>query len=356
MSRGEDLFAIFSYEETRVKFKFWKAITLSTVVCVMAAASAGALAAGEKFTIRLGASQPADHPMTETMNKFKELVEKNSSGRIKVEVYPANQLGSQVQMNEGVKSGSVTMTYSSIAYIGGNYEPKYNSLMLPFLIRKDNVDKAWKALDGDLGKELAQTLEKVGIKPMGYGPIGLRNITNSKREIRTPADLKGIKIRLQPNAVHIDTFKTLGANPVALDFSELYSALQQGVVDAQENPIDIIATNRFNEVQKYLTLTGHFYDFAGLWMNKAFYDKLPADLQKVVSDASQRAVEFHRKLYNDKEAGYLDQLKKNGMQVYQPTAEQLNKFQATAEPVYGKFLAESKDKAFTLKVWKIMGR
>lgn len=339
-----------------MKATFLKTLTLSAVFAAVAAASPAAVAAGDSFTIRLGASQPADHPMTTTMNKFKELAEKGSAGRIKVEVYPANQLGSQVQMNEGVKMGSVTMTYSSIAYIGGNYEPKYNSLMLPFLIRKDNVDSAWKALDGDLGRELAKSLERVGIKPMAYGPIGSRHITNSKREIRSTADLKGIKIRLQPNAVHIDTFKTLGANPTALDFSEVYSALQQGVIDGQENPIDIIATNRFSEVQKYLSLTGHFYDFAGLWMNKAYYDKLPADLQKVVSDASQQAVEFHRKLYVEKESGFLDQLKQKGMQVYQPNTQELKALQTAAEPVYAKFMAESKDKAFTQKVWKIMGR
>jgi len=334
-----------------------RAFALSaTAAAFIAAAACGTSAFAADFTIRLGASQPADHPMTATMNRFKEVAEKESAGRVKVEVYPANQLGSQVQMNEGVKSGLVTMTYSSIAYIGGNYEPKYNSLMLPFLVRKDNVDKAWAALDGELGKELQQTLERVGIKAMGYGPIGSRHITNSKREIKVPADLAGIKIRLQPNKVHIDTFKTLGANPTAMDFSEVYSALQQGVIDAQENPADIIATNRFNEVQKYLSLTGHFYDFAGLWMNKAYYDKLPADLQKVVTHASQEAMKFHRKLYTEKEAGYLEGLKKAGMQVYQPSAEELKKFQTATEPVYAKFMADAKDKAFVQKVWKIMGR
>lgn len=337
-----------------MKFPSRRAFAKSLTFAALAAA--GTIAVAADYTIRLGASQPPDHPMTATMNKFKEVAEKESGGRIKVEVYPANQLGSQVQMNEGVKSGLVTMTYSSIAYIGGNYEPKYNSLMLPFLVRKDNVDKAWAALDGDLGKELQGSLAKIGIKPMGYGPIGSRHITNSKREIKAPADLGGIKIRLQPNKVHIDTFKTLGANPTAMDFSEVYSALQQGVIDAQENPIDIIATNRFNEVQKYLSLTGHFYDFAGLWMNKAYYDKLPAELQKVVSHASQEAMQFHRKLYNDKEAGYLEGLKKAGMQVYQPTPEELKKFQAASDPVYAKFLGEAKDKAFVQKVWKIMGR
>ena len=337
-----------------MKFPNRRAFAKSLTVAALAAA--GTFATAADYTIRLGASQPADHPMTATMNRFKEVAEKESGGRVKVEVYPANQLGSQVQMNEGVKSGLVTMTYSSIAYIGGNYEPKYNSLMLPFLVRKDNVDKAWAALDGDLGKELQQSLEKLGIKAMGYGPIGSRHITNSKREIKAPADLNGIKIRLQPNKVHIDTFKTLGANPTAMDFSEVYSALQQGVIDAQENPADIIATNRFNEVQKYLSLTGHFYDFAGLWMNKAYFDKLPADLQKVVSHASQEAMQFHRKLYTEKEAGYLEGLKKAGMQVYQPTPDELRKFQAASDPVYAKFLGESKDKAFVQKVWKIMGR
>ena len=308
-----------------------------------------------KYTIRLGAAQPPDHPMTTTMNKFKELAEKNSNGQIQVDVYPANQLGSQVQMNEGVKSGSVTMTYSSIAYMGGNFDPKYNALMLPFLVTQNNVADAWAALDGEIGKELAASMEKIGIKPMGYGPIGFRHITNSKRPIHSPADLSGIKIRLQPNNVHIDTFKALGANPVGMDFSEVYSALQQDVIDAQENPIDIIATNKFDEVQDYLTLSGHFFDYAGLWMNKDYFDKLPEDLQKVVTEASQEAVEYHRELYVEKEGSYLQQLKDKGMDVYKPTAEEIKQFQDNSKSVYDKFMSECEDTEFANRVFKALG-
>jgi tripartite ATP-independent transporter DctP family solute receptor len=304
-----------------------------------------------KFTIRLGASQPADHPMTTAMNKFKELVEKESNGQIKVQVYPANQLGSQVEMNEGVKSGTVTMTYSSIAYIGGNFDPNYNAFLMPFLVTKDNINKAYAALDGESGSQLSKEMEAVGIKPLGYGPIGFRHITNSKHAIKSPADLNGIKIRLQPNNVQIDTFKALGANPTAMDFSEVYSGLQQKVVDGQENPIDIIFTNKFQEVQKYLTLSGHFYDYAGLWMNKKYFDALPQDLQKVVTDSGQKMVQFHRELYVQKEADYLAKLKQAGMEVYEPTAAEIAQFKEKSKSVYDKYLNETKDKAFAQKMW-----
>lgn len=309
-----------------------------------------------EFTIKLGASQPADHPMTTTMNKFKEIVEKNSDGKVSVEVYPANQLGSQVEMNEGVQSGTVTMTYSSIAYMGGNYNPNYNALLLPFLVTKENVEQSYAALDGEIGKELADQMDDIGIIPLGYGPIGFRHITNSVHPIKTPKDLEGIKIRLQPNDVHIQTFETLGANPVAMDFSEVYSALQQHVIDAQENPIDIIYTNKFYEVQDYLSLTGHFYDYAGLWMNKEYFDQLPEDLQKVVNDAGLEAVKFHRDLYVEKEDEYLEKLKAEGMEIYEPTAEELKMFQEVSAPVYDKFLNETEDKEFVKNVWEAVGK
>jgi tripartite ATP-independent transporter DctP family solute receptor len=309
-----------------------------------------------KYTIRLGAAQPADHPMTTAMNKFKELAEKDSNGQIKVDVYPANQLGSQVEMNEGVKSGTVTMTYSSIAYMGGNYNPNYNAFLLPFLVSKDNISKAYAALDGEAGNQLAKEMQAVGIKPLGYGPIGFRHITNSKHAIKTPADLSGIKIRLQPNNVQIDTFKALGANPTAMDFSEVYSGLQQKVIDAQENPIDIIFTNKFQEVQKYLTLSGHFYDYAGLWMNKKYFDDLPQDLQKVVTDSGQKMVQFHRELYVQKEADYLAKLKQAGMEVYEPTVDEINQFKQKSKSVYDKYLNETKDKAFAQKLWDSLNK
>ncbi|CAM3584571.1 TRAP transporter substrate-binding protein [Aeromicrobium ponti] len=309
-----------------------------------------------EYTIRLGASQPADHPMTTTMNKFKELVEKESDGRIKVEVYPANQLGSQAEMNEGVQSGTVTMTYSSIAYMGGSYNPNYNSLLLPFLVTKGNIVKAYAALDGEIGKELADQMSKVGILPLGYGPIGFRHITNSKHPVKSPDDLNGLKIRLQPNDVHIQTFKMMGANPTAMDFSEVYSGLQQHVIDGQENPIDIIYTNKFYEVQDYLSLTGHFYDYAGLWMNKEFYDQLPADLQKIVSESGLEAVKFHRDLYTEKESQFLELLKKEGTKVYEPSEGEIKQFQEKSAPVYDQFLKQAQGKEFTEKVWKAVGK
>jgi TRAP-type transport system periplasmic protein len=315
----------------------------------------GSAGGAAKYTIRLGASQPADHPMTTTMNKFKELVEKNSNGQIKVEVYPANQLGSQNQMNEGVKNGTVTMTYSAIAYMGGSYDPDYNDFLLPFLVTKDTVNKAYAALDGDIGNKLNADMEKIGIKPLGYGPIGFRDLTNSKKSVKVPADLAGMKVRLQPNQVQIETFKALGANPTPMDFSEVYLGLQQKVIDAQENPLDIIYTNKFYEVQKYLSLTHHFYDYAGLWMNKAFYDSFPQDLQKVVSDAGQQAVMFHRQLYTQLEQDYMNKLQQSGMQVYQPTPDEMKQWQDASKSVYDKFLKDSKNPDLAKQIWAAVG-
>ena len=309
-----------------------------------------ASAGKQEFEIRIGSGNPPEHPMSRSMEKFKELTEEKSEGRIKVSTFPNGQLGSQTEMNEGTQNGTITASFSGVSYIAGNFEPNYNTLSLPFLITKDNLDKAFEMLDGEIGAELTKSLEKTGLTVLGYSNIGFRHLTNSVREIKRPEDLKGIKIRLQPNKVHIDTFKQLGASPVSLDFAEVYTGLQQKVIDAQENPFDIIATNNFSEVQDYLTLTGHFFDFAAIWFNKEYFDSLPEDLQKVLLEAGKEATVFHRKLYLEEEASYLNKLKEQGMQVYEPTAAEIKQFQEASKPVYKKYLEETENRELAEKI------
>ncbi|NEU31818.1 TRAP transporter substrate-binding protein [bacterium LRH843] len=308
-----------------------------------------------EYTIRIGTSNPPEHPMSRSMEKFKELVEEKSEGRIKVNTFPNSQLGNQTEMNEGTKNGTITASYSGMSYIAGNFEPNFNTLSLPFLITRDNLDKAFELLDGEIGAELTEYLERSGITALGYSNIGFRHLTNSVREIRSPEDLQGIKIRLQPNKIHIDTFNELGASPVALDFAEVYTGLQQKVIDAQENPFDIIATSNFHEVQDYLTLTGHFFDFAAIWFNKEYFDNLPADLQDVLMEAGKETAVFHRQLYLDEEESYLNQLKEAGMQVYEPTPEEIQRFQEVAKPVYEKYLNEAEDRDLAERILKELG-
>lgn len=288
--------------------------------------------AGE-YVIRFGGAQLAGHPLTELQFKFKELAEKYSNGQIEVKVYYASQLGGVSEVNAAARDGSITMSMSSITYIVGNYNPKYAITTLPYLITRSNEQKLFDIMNGDIGDRFSKEMEKHNFKILGYYRIGFRNITNNKRPIYRPDDLKGLKIRLQPNQVHINAMRALGANPLGMDWAEVYSALQQGVIDGQENPLDIIYTNKFYEVQKYCTLTEHFFDIGGVYMNLPYFNKLPENLQEAVLRAGNEAMLFERELSAGRESEFLAKLKRK-MEVIELTQEGLREFKEKSKPVY----------------------
>jgi tripartite ATP-independent transporter DctP family solute receptor len=224
----------------------------------------------------------------------------------------------------------------------------------PFIISQENLEKAYSIADGNLMQEPNNGMEKKGFKVLGYYQLGFRNVTNSKRPIEKPADLAGVKIRLQPNELHMQTFRMLGANPTAMDWAEVFSALQQRVIDGQENPLDIIYTNKFYEVQKFLSLTGHFFDFAGFWMNKKYFDQLPADLQKVVSEAAIESIKYQRNLSNETTNDYLQKLR-GVMQVNEIKPQNLKEFQEKVGSIYKDYLSKTSDKAFAEKILNTLG-
>ncbi len=189
-------------------------------------------------------------------------------------------------------------------------------------------------MNGDIGARLSKEMEEHNFKILGYYRVGFRSITNSKRPIHSPDDLKGLKIRVQPNPVHIDAIRLLGANPQGMDWAELYSAMQQGVVDGQENPLDIIYTNKFHEVQKYCTLTEHFFDIGGVYMNLPYFNQLPEHLQSVVVRAGREAMLFERRLSLEREAEFLAKLKQE-MEVIELSQDELMEFKRRSVAVYG---------------------
>jgi len=295
-----------------------------------------------KYTILFGGTMPTDHPLTTYQYKFKELAEKYSNGEIEVKIYHSSQLGGNTEMNEAVRDGSLTMTYSSVAYMSSNFNPKFYITNLPFLVNRNNVSEFYELMDGEIGQQLGKELEKNNIRLMGYVQLGFRNITNSKRPIREPNDLKGLKIRLQPNEVHMESFRAFGANPLPMDWSEVYSALQQGVIDGQENPVDIIYTNNFFEVQDYCTLSDHFFDIGGVYMNLDYYNNLPEDVQEVVRKAGLEAAKYQRQVSTDREDEFIKKLKEK-MEVITLSEEGYNEFKEKSEVVYGKIRDIVKD-------------
>jgi tripartite ATP-independent transporter DctP family solute receptor len=214
----------------------------------------------------------------------------------------------------------------------GGFVPKMFVVDLPFLFR--DKEHAYKVLDGPIGRGLLDAFSEKGIKGLAFWENGFRNITNNVRPIEKPEDLKGIKIRTMENKIHLASFKAWGASPTPMAWGEVYTALQQKTIDAQENPIAIIYTAKIYEVQKYLALTGHFYSPSPILMSDKAFKSLPPDIQKVMLDTAVECATFERNLLRDDEARQIAELKAKGMQVTTPNKKP---FQDAAASVYKEF-------------------
>ncbi|MBI4247159.1 MAG: DctP family TRAP transporter solute-binding subunit [Candidatus Rokubacteria bacterium] len=293
--------------------------------------------AAQEVKIRFAGNLPPANSNSKAMEVFKQEVEKRSRGTIKVDTFPAMQLGGAKDNLDQVKTGTLQAAYLSTAFMTG-FVPKLGVFNLPFLFK--DRDTAFKILDGSLGKELEREMERTGFKNLGFWENGWRHMTNSKRPITTAEDLSGLKVRLQNNSVHLRTFKLLGANPVPMDIKEVYSAMQQGVIDGHENPFCNTLNLKFYEVQKHLSVSGHFYDLMGAIMNKRFYDGLPKDKQQLIDAAARTATDFQRKQAVEDDLRCLEELKKKGMQVNTMSTPALAKFRELTQPVYKEFERE----------------
>ncbi|MCQ4815577.1 DctP family TRAP transporter solute-binding subunit [Cloacibacillus evryensis] len=303
-------------------------------VMFMVIMAAGAASAAPEYKIKVAYISSESHPTAQAMTGFAKDVDSASKGRIKVELYPNGQLGSDRELCEGVQMGTIQMVVSSTSALAG-FDKRIQVLDLPYLFTTRKA--AFDAVDGELGKKLNSYLEKKGFLVLGYQENGFRHVTNSKRPIKTPADLKGLKIRTMENPMHIAFFKELGANPTPMSWGELYTALQQGTVDAQENPYAMIDDGKFYEVQKYVSETGHLFSYEIIIANKKFMEKLPADLRKIVDDAAHRAVMAQRARMEKEEAVFKAKVTKTGLKANTLTPEQKKPFVDATKKVYSQF-------------------
>jgi tripartite ATP-independent transporter DctP family solute receptor len=273
----------------------------------------GAVAQAQEFTIRIAHTHTEKGLYYKGSVKFKELVEERSGGRIVVEHYPAGQLGADRDIQEGVQLGTIEAGLSSSPVVLLN--DYFKLLDAPYLfVDREHVTKV---LDGELGQKMAKPLEEVGIKHLGYLENGFRQITNNVRPIVVPEDLEGIKLRTPESPVRMQTFKTFGANPVPMSFTEVFGALQQGIIDGQENPLATIYQASLHEVQKYLSLTGHVYSAVHLLMNKDLFDSMPEDLQNILVEAGREVAVYTRELGAENDASLADVMANEGVEVNQ---------------------------------------
>ncbi|WP_138466950.1 DctP family TRAP transporter solute-binding subunit [Poseidonocella sp. HB161398] len=271
-----------------------------------------AASASAETTIRIGHVLSESHSWNIAATGFAEEVAEKTGGRVKIEVFPGGQLGNEKDMIEGLQFGAVQ---GGVIGAGSfqTVEPRMGIIEMPYAW--ESREQAFAALDGKLGDALAEMLDAQNVTVLAWWENGFRNVTNSQRPIETPADLAGLKIRVTPDKVRLDTFEALGAEPAPLSFGELYSALQQGVFDAQENPLSIIYSASFYEVQKYVSLTGHVWGAAALVLSKPVWEKLSEEDQQTVRAAAVEWGAKQRQMVADSDADMIAKLEAQGMEV-----------------------------------------
>ncbi|KIX15653.1 TRAP transporter substrate-binding protein [Dethiosulfatarculus sandiegensis] len=272
-------------------------------------------AAFAKVVIKCATSTQPSHIYNEGIRHMAKIVKEKSNGEMEIQLFPAAQLGSERDAVEGLQLGTLEMTLTSTGPLG-NFVPAIKVFNLPFLFT--SREAAYKVLDGKIGDQITASFPKIGIRALAWVENGFRNITNSKRAINKPADMDGLKIRVMEDDLFIATMKALGASPLPMAFGELYTALEQKTVDAQENPLAVIESSRFFEVQKYLAMTGHFYSPSMILVSEKFFKGLKPEQQKILQDAAFDARDFERKLSMEADQKLEAELAKQGMTVTHP--------------------------------------
>jgi TRAP-type transport system periplasmic protein len=316
-----------------------KRLFLKTLVAAVALSAFG-LAQAQTRTIKFANQNAKGHPIVLGMEKFAEIVEKNSGGKMKVQVFPGGALGSDQANVSALQGGTLEMA-SMNSGIFASLVKDFAIYDFPFLF--GNPKEADAVVDGPFGQGLHKKLEEKGLVGLAYYELGFRELTNSKRPINKVEDIAGLKLRVIPNPINVDWVKALGANPTPLPFPELYAALEQGAVDGQENPVATIKGAKLNEVQKYMTLTNHQYNPQSVVISKKFWDSLSAPEQKVLQAAAVESAGYQRTQSRAQLQSGLEDLKKGGMQVTELSAAEVTKLREKMKPVIDKHAASVGD-------------
>ena len=307
--------------------KLFKTAGMASCLAAALAFSSGALAADKVIEIKVGHGDVESHPLHLTWVHFKEVLEKESNGHFKISIYPNGQMGGDRELTEAVQMGNITATAVSSSPVAA-FNKDFFALDMPFMFK--DRPAAYAVLDGKLGELLSASLDKNNLKGMGFFENGFRVLTNSVRPVHSPDDLKGMKLRTMQNSVHLAMWKALGSNPTPMSYNEVFTALQQGTIDGQENPTPQIWNAKFYEVQKYLTISNHSYTPYVLFFNKDFYDELSDADKKLIASASRQMIEYNRKLATERADEAMENIRKAGLQIIDLTPEQLAMFREKA--------------------------
>ncbi|MBW2037326.1 MAG: TRAP transporter substrate-binding protein [Deltaproteobacteria bacterium] len=309
-----------------------KKIIILFVAIMFLVSTGSAILAANKIILKVAHNGNAQHPFQDAYLKFKEVIETETNGAVEVQIFPAEQLGTDEQVTQSIKLGTVAGNMSGTAALAEFYT-EAELFNLPFIFR--DLPHFYRVMDGPIGRRIAiKAQEKLNCIALGWAYSGNRNVWNGKRPVFTPDDLKGLKIRVMGSPVLVDTFNALGAQATPMSFGEVYTALQQGVIDGAETDHVDLLVEKFYEVTKYVSLTGHMY-LANLFIfSKKVYDKLPAYVQTIVLKAGTAAIAEERKAMDIKTEMALNELKKKGLKFYEVDKKP---FQDKVEMVYKKY-------------------
>ena len=316
-----------------------------SLATLLAAGLASAASAQEERVIKFGHLNNADHPVSFGVKRFAEILAKKSGGKIVVKEYPASTLGTETQQQSALQGGVQEMSAPATTSLAGIVK-EFGLFDFPFLF--SNAKQADAVVDGPLGKMIIAKLPEKGLVVLGFFDLGFRNVTNSKRPITKGEDLDGLKLRVIPNPVFLETFKTFKANPLPMPFAELYNALESKAVDGEENPYSVILSNKFYEVQKYVSATNHVYATNPIQISKRFWDKLSPVEQKLIQEAATEAQNYQRVASREAASKAVVELKAKGMQFNELAPAELARMRAEVKPIYEKFSASYDPAVVTL--------
>lgn len=294
----------------------------------------------ETINIKLAHGGDPGHPWDDASKQFAEQVEEESDGQIVVQTYTAGQMGNDQELLESTASGSLEMSVVASMAMSG-FEPSLQIFDLPYLF--PNVETAYDVLDGEIGEEVASVLIDKGVRSLEYWENGYRNISNSKHPIESVEDLKGLKIRVPQTPALISWLEKVGAIPTQISYTELYTALQQGAVDGQDNGIFLTHSAKYYETQDYYSLTEHIYSPALLLINEEFFQSLSEEHQEIITTAAAEARDYQRQLDAERESELLEQMEEEGLEVKELPAEEIEKFKDSAQSVYEELEEEIND-------------
>ncbi|SHM16527.1 tripartite ATP-independent transporter solute receptor, DctP family [Caldanaerovirga acetigignens] len=300
-----------------------------------------------QLVLKLAENQPEDYPTTIGDKEFARLVEEKTNGRIKIEVYAGGQLGDEKSVIEAIQLGGIDFARVNAQPLSDFAKP-LRVLSLPYLF--DNEEHLWKVLDGPIGEELLDTLKESNMIGLAYYDSGARSFYNSKREVKTPADLKGLKIRVQQSELMVALVEALGASATPMPYGEVYSALQTGVIDGAENNWPSYYSTSHYEVAKYYTLDNHTRTPEVLIASKALWDKLSEEDKKIIKEAARASEAVQKRAWKEYEQKAIEAVKAKGNVITEIT--DLKPWQDAVQPLYERFGAEYKDLIERIKAVK----